>query len=265
MSVFLRRASLGVPLLCLGLGCGSAVKQAAREAAPAAVKESVEQAQKPETRADIAEILADPRIRAAASELSEAVVEGVLNGITDEERTRRLQGLTDALMSHVASSLARSMQRELGPALAQTFADTIDQSMQRVLSAENEQRLQAMATTVARSALQGMSAALLDDQGRPVPVVRQALGQVVQEAGYQAAFGFEQAVNDARQDRGPASPSDGSVLATLGRVSDWSRAVPVLVVGGLLLMLLVASSLLGWALLRLRRLSNTARAPLARS
>lgn len=243
-------------LLCGGAGCGSAVKQAAREAAPAAVKESVEQAQKPETRADIAEILADPRIRMAASELSEAVVEGVLNGLTDEERTRRLQALTDALMSRVASSLARSMQSELGPALAQTVAATVDQAMQRMLSVENEQRMQAMATALARSAVQGMSAALVDEQGRPVPMVRQALGQVVQEAGYQAAFGFEQAVHDARYDRGPASPSDGSVLATLGRVSDWSRAVPVLVVGGLVVLLLLASSLLGWVLLRLRRLSR---------
>src|SRR5687768_10061280 len=71
-----RRAVVMLLLLCVGAGCGSAVKQAAREAAPAAVKESVAQAQKPETRADIAEILADPRIRSAASELSEAVVEG---------------------------------------------------------------------------------------------------------------------------------------------------------------------------------------------
>src|SRR5688572_25294553 len=109
----LRRVSLLI-LLCLSLGCASAVKQAAREGAPAAVKEGVEQVQKPETRADLAEILADPRIRAAASELSEAVLVGVLNGLTDEEHTRRLQGLTDALMSRVASSLARSMQRELG-------------------------------------------------------------------------------------------------------------------------------------------------------
>lgn len=253
-----RRVSLMLTLLCLGAGCGSAVKEAARAAAPAAVKESVEQAQKPETRADIAEILADPRIRSAASELSEAVVEGVLNGLTDEERTARLQALTDALTSRVASSLARSMQRELGPALAQTFAATVDQAMQRMLSLENEQRMTAMATAVARSALQGMSAALVDDQGRPVPVMRQALGQVAQEAGYQVAFGFEQAVHDARHDRGPASPSDGSVLATLGRVSDWSRAVPALVVGGLVVMLLLATSLLGWVLLRLRRLSRGA-------
>jgi hypothetical protein len=151
----------------------------------------------------------------------------------------------------------------LGPALAQTFADTIDQSRQRVLSAENEQPLQAMATTVAPSALQGMSAALLDDQGRPVPVVRQAPGQVVQEAGYQAAFGFEQAVHDARHDRGPASGSDGSVLASLGRVSDWSRAVPVLIVGGFGVVLVLLSGGLLWALLRLRRLSSAARLPLA--
>lgn len=250
------RVCLMLFLSCLGLGCGSAVKQAARAAAPAAVEESVEQVQKPETRADIAQILDDPRIRSAASELSEAVVEGVLDGITDEERTQRLQALTDALTTRVARSLARSMQRELGPALAQTFAATIDESMQRVLSAENEQRLQAMVAAVARSTLQGMSAALLDEQGRPVPVVRQALGEVVQEAGYQAAFGFEQAVYDARHDRGPASSSDGSVLATLGRVSDWSRAVPVLVVGGLSLLLLIASGGLIWALLRLRRVSR---------
>jgi hypothetical protein len=252
------RAGTMLLLLMTGAGCGSAVKQAAREAAPAAVAETVEQAQKPETRADIAEILADPRIRAAATELSEAVVEGVLDGLTDEQRTRRLQALTDALMSHVASSLARSMQRELGPALAQTFAATIEQGVLRVSSAENEQRMQAMATAVARSALQGMSTALLDDQGRPVPVVRQALGQVVQEAGYQAAFGFEQAVHDARHDRRPASVSDGSVLATLGRASDWSRALPVLVVGSLTALLLLVSGGLTWALLRLRRLSRAA-------
>jgi hypothetical protein len=246
------RVAICAVALCAGSGCASTVKQAAREAAPAAVKEGVEQAQKPETRADLAEVLGDPKIRQAASALSESLVEGLLNGLTDAERSQRLQRLTDALVSQAGAALARSFRTELGPQLSRLFADTLDQSLQRALSQQTEQRLQALATVAARSTVQGMSEALLDGSGRPTPVLRQAFGQVVQEAGYQAAFGFEHAVQDARAD----GATDNGVLATMGRLSEWSQGVPLLIVGGMALVLLLLAIGLAWALVSLRRLKR---------
>jgi hypothetical protein len=249
--------ALCLGMACLGVGCASTVKQAAREAAPAAVKEGVEQAQKPETRADVAEILADPRIRDATTALSAAVVEGMLNGLTDAEHTQRLERLTDALVARATATIARSFRTEIAPQLSKMVADTLDQSLQRVLDAQTEQRLQALATVVARSTVRGMSDALLDPSGRPTPVLRQAFGQVVQEVGYQAAFGFEHAVQDAREGAGPEAAPSGGVLATVGRLADWSRGIPVLVVGGLGVLLLLLAGGLAWALISLSRLRRT--------
>jgi hypothetical protein len=244
--------------MCGAFGCAGTIKHAAREAAPAAVKETVDEVQEPETRRDVAEILADPRIRDAASALSEAVTEGVLNGLTDAERIARLQRLTDAFVTRIGSSLARSLQRDIGPQLSATFADTLDRSLERALGSATEQRLQAIALALTRSTVQGMGEALVDPAGQPSPLLRQAFGQIVRDMAYEGSLGFDAAVRDARTRS--AGVESGEVLALLGTLSRWTLAIPPLLVGGALLFVVAACVTLAWALVSLRRQRRVSRA-----
>lgn len=237
--------------LTLGVGCASTVKQAAREAAPAAVEEGVEEVQKPETRGDIAEILADPRIREATSALSEAIVEGALNGLTDAERTERLERLADAFVTRIGASMGRSFERDIGPRLSATIASTFAQSLERAMGSETEQRLQAIALSVTRAAMQGMGEALVDPSGQASPALRQALGQIMRDTAYEASLGFDAAVRDARAraDR----EGSGEVLASLGTLSSWTSALPGVLALGALLLGVTGLAALAWVLFGARR------------
>jgi hypothetical protein len=250
-------ASIGL-CLTVSFGCAGTVKQAAREAAPAAVREGVEEVQKPETRGDIAEILADPRIMDATRMLSEAIVEGALNGLTDAERTERLQRLADAFVMRIGASMTRSLERDLGPQLSATLANTFAQSLERALGSETEQRLQAIALSVTRATMQGLGEALVDPSGQPSPVLRQTFGQVMREMAYEASLGFDSAVHDARA--GGPRGSSGEALAALGTLSSWVVAIPPLLVGGALLVGLAGTAALIWALYSLRRQRRLSRA-----
>lgn len=242
----------------LSVGCAGTVKQAAREAAPAAVREGVDEVQKPETRGDIAQILADPRIRDATSALTEAIVEGALNGLTDAERAERLQRIADAFVLRIGASMGRSFERDIGPRLSATLADTFERSLERALGTETEQRLQAIALSVTRAAMQGVGEALVDPSGQPSPVLRQTFGQVMREAAYEASLGFDAAVRDAQGRRGRAG--SGDALAALGTLSSWAVAIPPLLVGGVLVLGLAGFALLVWALLSLRSQRRLSRA-----
>jgi hypothetical protein len=247
-----RIATVALLVTLLPLGCASTVKQAAREAAPAAVKEGVAAAQSPETRQNVADILADPRIREATTALTQAVVEGIVDGLTDEQRVARLQHLTDALVTRMGSSFARSFQRDIGPQLAATFADALDRSFERALSPATEARLQAIALAVTRGAMEGAGDALLDDSGQPAPALRHAFGQVVREMAYEGALGFNAAVRDAESRS--AGEDSGEVLGMLGTLSDWTVVIPPLAMGAAVLLVIAAIAALAWALSLRRRL-----------
>jgi hypothetical protein len=243
--------AVGLAALSLSSGCASTMKQAAREAAPAAVKETVDEVGKKETRKDLATILADPRIREASAALTQAIVEGAVDGLTDAERVERLQQLTDAFVSRIGVSMARSLQREVGPQLSITFADAIERSLERVLGPATEERLRALALAATRSSMQGVGEALLDPSGRPSPVLRQAFGQVMRDMAYEASLGFDSAVRDARgrADR----DGSGEVLASLATLSSWTNALPVVLTLGALLLGVTGLAALAWVLFGLRR------------
>lgn len=239
--------------VAFGSGCASTVKQAAREAAPAAAEETVEEVREPETRQDIADILSDPGIGEATTALSDSFVQGMLDGLTEPERMTRLQALTDALVTRAGSALAKSFEAELGPQISATVADAVDKSLERMLDERTEARIQAIVLAASRGAVQGIGDALVDDAGQPSPALQQVFGRVVRDASYHASFGFQHAVHDARQNDALEARSRDGVLGALGRVSEWSRAIPAVIVLGLGLMVLVLTAALIWALVSLRR------------
>jgi hypothetical protein len=243
----------------LGSGCAGTVKQAAKDAAPAAVEGAVDEAQDPETRNNIAQILADPQIRAATADMAEAVIDGALRGVTDPEQAARLERVTNLFVTQVGSALATSLQRDIGPALASTFANAVEGSLAGALDGDTEARLQALAVAVSRGTLHGVGESMLDMNGQASPALSYVVGQFARGVTREAAFGFQDAVTLSVQ-RDAEGHTRGDVLATVGRLSDLLRLGPILLVGGLLLLLALGAAGLLWALLSLRRQRRLSRA-----
>jgi hypothetical protein len=226
-------------LLCLSgaIGCAATVKQAAKDAAPAAVEGAVEEAKQPDTRDDIATILADPEIRSATSSLSAAFVAGALDGLSDEQRSAELRRLTDTMVRSMGTAAAKSLRDDIAPLLSKSLADVVDRTLEQALNEHTEQRLEALTAAVARGMAKG-----LGDSG--------ALSQMARDVAHQAAFGLDDAVRSA--ERGESGESEPQVLAALGTLSDWTRTLPMLILGGLALTLLGCIAALVWLAARVR-------------
>lgn len=255
-------AASRVAVFCLagacGLGCAGTAQQAAKSAAPAAVEGAVEGAKEPDTRDDIATVLSDPEIRAAASQLSSAISAGIFAGLSDEERTRELARMGDALVQRLGASMARSLRDDVGPQLSASVADAIDRSIERALDAEAEQRVEAMMRAATRGALAGAGDSLRDADGQLSPAWGQALAQIARGVSREAAFGVDDAVRQAEwaddgEGRAPA-------LAALGTLSAFTQLLPLLVAGGALLLLLLCALPLLWAIRRIRKLRRESQA-----
>jgi len=234
----------------LASGCAETLQQTAKSAAPAAVEGAVEEAQEPDTRSDIATVLSDPEIRAAAGALTSAIVGGAFDGLTEEERARELQRVGDALVTRLGASVARSLRDDVGPQLSASVADAVDRSIERALDAETEQRIEALMRAATRGALAGAGESLLDNEGRLSPAWGQAIGQLARSVSREAAFGVDEAVRAADQDDRRDTPA----LEALGMLSALTQLLPLLVGGGLALFLLLCALPAGWAFWRLRQL-----------
>lgn len=247
-------------LALLSIGCASTVRQAAKEAAPAAVEGAVEEAEDPETRDDLARIIADPGIRDATTQLAQALTEGVVLGLADPERGARMQQVIDQMVMRVGSALARSVQRDIGPELAVAFSGAVDLALQRALSEDNQARMQELARALSHGVVQGMGESLIDPAtGLPRPGYEPIIGALAREVTRQAAFGFEDAVQEARATAGE-SDERGQVLAAMGALADFALLVPTLLVAGLILILLLGAAALIWAVMRLRHHRRVAHA-----
>jgi len=137
-------------------GCAGTVQQAVKEATPAAVEGAIEGAKQPDTRNDIAAILADPEIRTATSSLSAAFVAGALDGLSDEQRSAELRRLTDAVVRSMGAAGAKALRDDIGPQLSKTLADAVDGALEQTLNEQTERRLEALTAAVARGMAQGL-------------------------------------------------------------------------------------------------------------
>jgi hypothetical protein len=250
------RAGSGAGLaavICLaalsGVGCAETLQQAAKSAAPAAVEGAAEEAQHPDTRADIARVLSDPEIRSAASSLSSAVLAGALDGLTDEQRVQQLSQLADAMVRRLGAGLAKSMRDDIGPELSKSLADAVDRSLERALDVDTEQRLEAMTLAITRGMVKGVGEALVAPNGQPSPWAR-PLGQIARDVTAEAAFGLDDAVHRVERNEGDGPPA--RVLAALGTLAAFTQALPLLFALGLAWLLLGCALPVAWLALRLR-------------
>jgi hypothetical protein len=128
--------------------------------------------------------------------------------------------------------------------------DAIDQSFSRALNAETEARLRTVAESITRATVTGASEAMLETGAEASPALRRAMGDLVQNATYEAAQGFDRAVYDVQNGNAGIAPRS-SVLAAVGTSSSWLVALPALLVAANVALVLLLVAALGWALLSL--------------
>jgi hypothetical protein len=203
-------------LLALCFGCAGTVRQTAKEAAPGAVEGAIQSAHHPENREDVAEILADPRIRAATSALASSMVGGALDALTDEERQQRLEAAANGLIERVGAGVVRQMSDELRPQIAAIVAESAERAVQQVLSQKTEERATEFTLAMSRAVVRGLAEELRANDPK-------ALGDGVSLVARRASQGFALGVQDAvdrstaRQDAGNAP--HGETLAAVGRAA----------------------------------------------
>jgi hypothetical protein len=247
------RPGVAAVICLIGLGstgCAETIQKTAKSAAPAMVEGAADEAQQPDTRNDIATVLSDPEIRSAASSLSAAILAGAFDGLTDEERSQQLRGLADGMVRTLGASMAKSLRDDIGPQLSKSLADAVNQSLERALDADMERRLEAMTLAVTRGMMKGAGEALLDPSGQPSPVWGRFIGRIARDATQEAAWGLDDAVRRAERNAGDEPPAP--VLAALGTVATLTQALPFVIAGGLLLLLLLGAVPVVWLIARVR-------------
>lgn len=124
-------AALGASTCACAPTVRSASEAAARGAAPAAIDASLNKLEEPQTRQELAIILASPEMKRSVKELSASVTAGVVRGLGSDAMTasmNRLVGeLSRSFMAALVSSLLTSP--ELSAALAKTTREAARQAV----------------------------------------------------------------------------------------------------------------------------------------
>jgi hypothetical protein len=93
---------------------------------------------------------------------------------------------------------------------------------------------------------------MLETGAEASPALSRAMGDLVQNASYEAAQGFDRAVYDVQNGNAGIAPRS-SVLAAVGTSSSWLVALPALLVAANVALVLLLVAALGWALLSLQK------------
>lgn len=143
---------LGLAVVCGGLGCAVA-EGVTRRAVPAALDEGVAFFEDPESQRRLERLLLDPQVQHAARELSGALVEGMIDGVTDEQRQAALRQASTRYVEAVSAAAARSLRADLGPAAAAAAREAVAEVLQASLSPETRGDMHALAQALTRGTL----------------------------------------------------------------------------------------------------------------
>jgi hypothetical protein len=260
----LERALAGVLLTSLLLGgCGAFAGGAATQATRGAVGELG----RPETRDQIASILADPEINAATHELTASVTGAFLDELTTQQRRARigealslfagrvgsalgeefagalvvaLPELTDSLLEAAASETGRQQLSAVGGALTEGVGTAFATSLREDLGP-------AARDAIALGVADGMSEALADER------LQVAIGETARTIGRETVLGVEEGLREARE-------HEDAVLGTFGQTAERGAGLFRMISIALGVGTALFVGLFVWALLRQRRAQKESQA-----
>ncbi|HEX6242126.1 MAG TPA: hypothetical protein VFZ61_14550 [Polyangiales bacterium] len=177
-------AAFGMCLVLLGAGCAHSVKEIARESSRAVVDESVDQLTEPESRQQIAEAAADPRMEQAIKNITDQVTEGVLKGMESERTQQNLAKLTSLATRTAAKQIIDTMgSPEMRAQLSEMTGALTEQVMVNLADTFKTQIVPTLRESLARDLSQVAAISLNDGQ------LHHALGSTMQNVAYNAVLG----------------------------------------------------------------------------
>lgn len=143
-----------VALTCVWLsGCASMLNN------------SIEKMTSEENQARYAEVIGDDAIQKSVHDLMATTSGGLVDGLTEEERQKRVQEATAKLVDTLSDRLEANLKEKLGPALRQQITGILSASLQTILNPHTRKEASTMASEVVAATTKAFSVGIKDELG----------------------------------------------------------------------------------------------------
>lgn len=179
-------ATLALGLAAAPLACAPSAQRLVKGGVQGGLEGTLEALNEPRNKQLLKQLLHDPDIQKAAHDLTEAITGGALDGLTDEQRMRRVREATDAYVQTVSAAVGKALNEDITPALTRTVEGVVGGAVAAALRPENKERARSFIDGVTRSlitaATDSAAAGLRDDLGPALnKVIAQDLGPALQQ------------------------------------------------------------------------------------
>lgn len=211
----------GVLVLALvAPACAAGTERLVRRAVPATIDETIAAFEDPDIQRRLKKLIDLPDVQAAARRLAQGLTEGALDGLTEEERARKLRALSEDYVDTLTRALGKGLREEIEPAAAHAARAVVEEALAPVLAPQTRQGAAALVDAVTRRAVYALSQGVRDEAG---PALASALQK---DLGPAAQRVLEDNLGPAlhkviRDDLGPAlrEALSDEMVPTAGRFS----------------------------------------------
>ena len=179
-------ATLALGLATSQFACATGAEHLVRSGVEGGVEGTLKALNDPKNQQLLRQLLNDPDLQKAAHDLTEAITGGALDGLTDEERMRRVREASDAYIRTVAAAVGRALNEDITPALTRTVESVVGGAVAAALRPENRERARSFIDGVTRglvtAATDSAAQGLREDLGPALnKVIAEDLGPALQQ------------------------------------------------------------------------------------
>ena len=180
--------AIGVALACslaAPLGCATGAEKMVRGGVEGGLAGTLEALNDPHNQELLRRILQDSNIKKSAHDLTEAITGGALDGVTDDQRMKKIREASDAYIRTIADAVGKALDEDISPSVTRGVGDVVGGTVASALRPENRQLARSFVDGVTRSTItafmQSTSVGLRDDLGPALnKVLQQDLGPGLQ-------------------------------------------------------------------------------------
>ena len=179
---------IGVAFACslaAPLGCATGAEKMVRGGVEGGLAGTLEALNDPHNQELLRRILQDSNIKKSAHDLTEAITGGALDGVTDDQRMKKIREASDAYIRTIADAVGKALDEDISPSVTRGVGDVVGGTVASALRPENRQLARSFVDGVTRSTItafmQSTSVGLRDDLGPALnKVLQQDLGPGLQ-------------------------------------------------------------------------------------
>lgn len=173
--------------LLAGPGCAHNAEKIVRKTTPAMIEESLGSLSDPDNQEMIRRLVDKIEVREAMAELAEVITQGVLDGLSDEERAAKLEAISEHFVSRLLEAVGEGIREQITPAARELISRSVADAVDEALGPRSRERAQAMAAGIARDAVTSLvhhaAVGVREELGPALAsVIRDDLGPALEDA-----------------------------------------------------------------------------------